>query len=71
MSFANNDSSENPYNFSIGGNATVASEQEINIKAGSAPIADGTGSYTYAATMVSAFTDATSQSRTAARRTSC
>jgi hypothetical protein len=55
-SIANDDSNENPYNFAIAG--TCVLRPEMNVKQGTTNIPDGTGSYTFADTMLTAYTDA-------------
>lgn len=54
ISIADNDSDENPYNFTVTGTAT---SPEINLKQGSTNIADGTGSYSFADTSLDHSTD--------------
>jgi hypothetical protein len=50
VSFANNDSNENPYNFTVSG--TVTGVPEIDVLNGTTSVPDGTGSVAFGATTV-------------------
>ncbi len=59
LSFGNNDSNENPFNFTINGEVTAATAPEIAVSDGGADVPDGTGAVSFGSTPVGAPVDKT------------